>query len=180
MLDPGTPELPHRPPCGRAPRLVSRSARHGPGDTSLASALAGATGAVLAAVPGADYAGITRVPRDAGHLRAGKHQFTRALDDLQALLNQGPCVAAQRAQRDIIVPDLSAVTQWPHFVTKALELGVRSILCLHLSAARATVGTLTLYSTDRAAFTGDDVTISRIFANQAAIALHASTRGGAD
>ena len=134
--------------------------------------LATITGAVVAALPGAAYAGLART-HERGHVaaQAPTHPIVRVLDDLQTALRQGPCVATMREQRVVRITDMSSEARWPDFAACAAQLGVASMLSLQLLVDNEVVGTLNLYSPDPDAFTGDDETLAGVFANQAAIAL---------
>jgi GAF domain-containing protein len=131
------------------------------------------TAAVVAALPGAAYAGLART-RKRGHVaaQAPTHPIVQVLDDLQTALRQGPCVARMREQRVVHIADMSTDARWPDFAACAAQLGVGSMLSLQLFVGNEVVGTLNLYSPNREAFTGDDETLANVFANQAAIALH--------
>lgn len=130
------------------------------------------TAAVVAALPGAAYAGLART-HERGHVaaQAPTHPIVRVLDDLQTALRQGPCVAPVREQRVVHISDMSTDARWPDFASCAAQLGVGSMLSLQLFVGDEVVGTLNLYSPDPYAFTGDDETLANVFANQAAIAL---------
>lgn len=135
--------------------------------------LANVTAAVLAAVPGAAYAGIIRPPgHDAIHGHAPTQAIAGILDRLHNELGDGPGATALREQRTVTVPDLGAATRWPDFTALAAELGVRSVLCVPLYVDDIAVGALTLYATAAQAFTADDETVVGVFATRAAYALH--------
>ena len=93
------------------------------------------------------------------------------LDLLQRETGTGPCIDSSRDQVTIRVDDLATETRWPGYAERALALGVASMLCVPLSVDEQQLGSVSLYATDRAAFTLADEYVARLFASQAALAL---------
>jgi GAF domain-containing protein len=93
------------------------------------------------------------------------------LDLLQQETGVGPCIDASRAQVTIRVNDIVTETRWPEYTERASALGVASMLCVPLSVDEHQLGSVSLYATDRAAFTLADEYVARLFASQAALAL---------
>jgi GAF domain-containing protein len=95
-------------------------------------------------------------------------------DQLQYVLNEGPCLYAINAINDttpVLVRNVATDERWPEFGPRAAELGVGSMLALPLAAARGTLGALNLYAREVDAFDGEDELIGRAYATHAAIAL---------
>jgi GAF domain-containing protein len=93
------------------------------------------------------------------------------LDVLQQETGTGPCIDASRDQVTIRVDDIATETRWPKYTERALALGVASMLCVPLSVDEQQLGSVSLYASDRAAFTLADEYVARLFASQAALAL---------
>ena len=93
------------------------------------------------------------------------------LDRLQQETGTGPCIDSSYDQVTIRVDDIATETRWPGYAGQALALGVASMLCVPLSGAEHQLGSVSLYATDRAAFTLADEYVARLFASQAALAL---------
>jgi GAF domain-containing protein len=93
------------------------------------------------------------------------------LDVLQQQTGTGPCIDSSRDQVTIRVDNMATETRWPRYAERALALGVASMLCVPLSVAEQQLGSVSLYASDRAAFTLADEYVARLFASQAALAL---------
>ena len=134
--------------------------------------------AAVAAVPGADDAGISLVvARSRVESRAPTGDRPAALDTLQDRLGQGPCLHALWDQGVVSIADMAAETRWPRFAAAALEHGVGSMLSLRLYVTTDTkLGALNLYAATPGAFDEESEAVARIFAVHAAIALAAAER----
>lgn len=127
-------------------------------------------------VPGCRWAGVT--------VRAGRRLETPAatdplvvrVDELQYELREGPCVDAVWADDTYLIDDMAQETRWPRWCPGALELGVRSVLSVRLSAHDQLVGGLNLYAPETHAFDDDDVQIAHSYADNAASVLTVSNR----
>jgi GAF domain-containing protein len=100
------------------------------------------------------------------------------LDVLQQKTGVGPCIDAARGQVTIRVDEMATETRWPAYVEQALTLGVASMLCVPLYADDQHHGSVSLYATDRAAFSLADEYVARLFATQAELALAEARRAG--
>ncbi|HEX5252420.1 MAG TPA: ANTAR domain-containing protein [Mycobacterium sp.] len=134
------------------------------------------TAAVVAAVPNAACASISRVVSgDRMVAHASTQAIAHELEQLQAGLQHGPSIEALRRLRTVNVPDMASDGRWPDFASAALQLGVGSMLAMRLFAAEKTLGVLNLYSTVPHGFSAQDQTIADVFAAHAATALHAAS-----
>jgi GAF domain-containing protein len=100
------------------------------------------------------------------------------LDVLQQETGIGPCIDSARDQVTIRVDEMATETRWPEYVERALALGVASMLCVPLYVDDQQLGSVSLYATDRAAFSLADEYVARLFATQAALALAEARRAG--
>ena len=98
----------------------------------------------------------------------------RALEDLQFTLGAGPGPTAFDTGLTCFVPDLETdgvSGDWLAFRSAALDLGVRAIFAFPLRLGAASLGVLTLSSTDNAALDGSHLTRAMRLSNAAAAAL---------
>ena len=93
------------------------------------------------------------------------------LDVLQQRTGAGPCIDASREQRTVDVPDMGAEARWSPFATRAVELGVFSMLCVPLWVDDQRLGSLSLYAPLPHAFGGVTSRIAELYATHAALAL---------
>ena len=100
-----------------------------------------------------------------------------ALDLMQVELEEGPSIDAIVEHEVFTTGDLLSEARWPRFSTLAHEeSAVRSVVALRLFRNEETMGALTLYSTDKDAFSDADVASSLVFAAHAAMALSSAQR----
>jgi GAF domain-containing protein len=73
---------------------------------------------------------------------------SRALDEAQFSLGEGPSLDVFAKREAISEPDLEhpQVARWPVFAATALELGTRGVFALPLNAGQRCIGVLTLYN----------------------------------
>ncbi len=161
------------PQLAQAMSQLTRRLRDEPNTASILDVI---TTAAVAAVPAADYAGITQANGHCVDALAPTHQIVDILDEMQAKLRQGPYLIALREQHTVSIPDMGVETRWLPFTARALELGMGSMLSLYLFTCDDTAATLNLYSRDRAAFTEDDVILAGVFATHAGIAVHSAIK----
>lgn len=124
------------------------------------------------AVPGCDFAGVS-------WLAAGKRIETLAATDdvimacdaAQYELNEGPGVESTWDADTYLVHDMAAEKRWPRFAAAAADLGVGSLLAVHLPAPRRVVGALNLYAAQAGSFDDDSRELAIVYAAHASIAL---------
>ncbi len=121
-----------------------------------------------------DHAAVSLVHR---HRRvntaAATDDIARRSDQLQYEAGEGPCLQAIRDHESVTSSDLLDELRWPRWSRRAAEeLGVRSMLCLHLFVSHDTLGALNLYSDRPNAFTADDRTTGLALAANVAMALN--------
>jgi GAF domain-containing protein len=119
----------------------------------------------------AKYAGVNLYDHGNFEPQAVAGEPPLVLDMLQQETGTGPCIDSSRDQVTIRVDDMATETRWPRYTERALALGVASMLCVPLSVKEQQLGSVSLYATDRAAFTLADEYVARLFASQAALAL---------
>jgi GAF domain-containing protein len=78
--------------------------------------------------------------------------LAQEIDELQYLLDDGPCLQAMRSGGQVSIDDTDGRAQWPRFEAAAQARGIRSCLALPLVADGKRVGALNLYARGVAAF----------------------------
>ena len=126
--------------------------------------------------PGA-HVGICAVTDDNGYATlAGTDPLVFMLDELQYDLDEGPGLTAMREGHTVIVDDAESEHRWPRFMSRAVDLGLRSHLGMPISVEGRTVGGLNLYSTAHTSVDAGRLASARLFTAQAAIALGQARR----
>ena len=121
-------------------------------------------------------AGLILVERGVLVPQATTGQAPHLLDLRQQELGDGPCMEAATTQRLVSVPDTVAFAQWPDFCRSAVDLGVRSMLCVPLWVDDRGLGSLSLYADEPNAFGPRDQDITNTLATLAAVALAEAQR----
>jgi GAF domain-containing protein len=103
-------------------------------------------------------------------------EIASQVDDVQYLLDEGPCPEAVRKQRVVRVDDTAGRTAWPGFALQAAAYGIRSCLCLPLTSSDKVIGALNLYSSVPYAFGADETRRAERFAEHASPALAVASR----
>ena len=121
-----------------------------------------------------DHAAVSLVHR---HRRintpAATDDIARRGDQLQYDAGEGPCLQAIRDREAVMSSDLLDEVRWPRWSRRAVEeLGVRSMLCLHLFVSHDTLGALNLYSDRPDAFSVGDRATGMALAAHVAMALN--------
>jgi GAF domain-containing protein len=93
------------------------------------------------------------------------------LDLFQQQSGEGPCIEAARQQTVIQIDDTRSDPRWPGFMAAARDHDVLSQLCTPLWVDERSLGTLSLYAGQPAAFTDVDERVTTMFATLAALAL---------
>lgn len=140
--------------------------------TTLQETLDAIVLATRSSVPGFEHVGISLTHRDGTiETKARAGDLVPVLDALQYELREGPCYESITTQRDVLVDDIRHDQRWPRYAPRAVELGLRSQLGLHLYDDGRTIGGLNLYSTSSDEVDPDAVLAARLFATHASIAL---------
>ncbi len=136
--------------------------------------------AAVQTVPGADAGGVTLAERGQITSRGPTGEAVRKLDELQAELEEGPCITAAAEPAEdgvIVVEDLAeepGSARWPRFAPRAVDLGYRSLMSTQLSVDGTAA--LNLYSDKPDAFDEPARRVAGLFGLQAAILLHGADR----
>src|SRR3712207_994248 len=147
-------------------------ARHLQDQDSVEDTLQGIVDAAVDTVPGARYAGVSVVQaRTSMRTIAGSDELVGRVDQAQIDFNQGPCMDVLYEKHTVSLPDMAREQRWPRFATRAVELGVGSMMSFQLYVTGDDLGALNLYSRDAHAFTDDSEQVGLLFAAHAAVAM---------
>lgn len=121
---------------------------------------------------GVSGVGVTVGAAGDGELVWRSDEVARALDELQFMVGEGPCVDAA-AGSPVFEADLarSAHARWPGFAAAALELGVRAVFALPLQIGPVRLGVFELHRDRPGALVGDVLDGALAFAQATTAAL---------
>jgi hypothetical protein len=122
-------------------------------------------------IPGADFVSITVHRRDQSMSTVtATDSLAEQADSLQYELREGPCYAAVTDDRFVLVNDLAAAVEFPHYAPKAVALGLGAQAGIHLYHNGERAG-LNLYAYRAGAFDRSTVQVADLFADQGAALL---------
>jgi GAF domain-containing protein len=141
------------------------------GDGTLHETLQRVTDLSVAAVSGADLAGITMIVEGRQRTAVFTDELAPEIDQAQYDTGEGPCVEAFATGEIRQIESTLDDGRWPEFRRSAADHGVRSTLSFPMMANKEPVGAMNLYSRNERAFTDQDLETGTLFASQAAIVL---------
>jgi GAF domain-containing protein len=124
----------------------------------------------------ARYACLTIFSRGELIPRASTGELPLLLDRLQQRLGDGPCISAAKHQSVSRIEDTRQDQRWPEFSAEAARLQVRSMLCVPLWVDERSLGALSLYADQAAAFSDLHERVTSLLATFAALALAEAQR----
>jgi GAF domain-containing protein len=92
-------------------------------------------------------------------------------DELQYTLDEGPCLRAAEQGGAYLIVDTRTDPRWPRWGPAVAELGLGSVLSIHLFTDRRVLGALNLYYESKDDFSDDEVEVARVVAAHASVAL---------
>lgn len=95
-----------------------------------------------------DAAGITLTTRgEHVGVLGGSDATFRQVEELQVLLDEGPCLTGAALGHVVIEPDLAGAgaLRWPEYARRATRLGVRAVFAFPLAVRDIRLGTISLY-----------------------------------
>lgn len=140
-------------------------------DATLPQVLTRIAELAVAAIPGADGAGLTLIQDGRADTAAASTAFVHEIDTIQYGLREGPCIDAAAEGRTVLSGSLGSEPAWPRFGPQAARLGVHSSLSLPLRVGGAGVGSLNVYAHTTAAFDQHAVALGELFAVPAAVSV---------
>lgn len=136
------------------------------------------TSAAVELIPGVDTAGILLIGKGGTfESHATTTDLPHELDELQHLLQEGPCMSA--ALDDVVVrtDDFREESRWPAYSAAVAKLGVLSGLSFRLYTSQRTAGALNLFGFEPTEWSMDSVTTGAVLAAHAAAAVMAHRQG---
>ena len=124
------------------------------------------------AIPGAEGAGLTMLEDDRPQTVVASAEFVHAVDDVQYVLGEGPCLLAVETGHTQTSGSLGGEPRWPRFGPRVGRMGVHSVLSLPLLLPDRVVGALNVYAHAKNAFGADALRIGELFARPAAVSVH--------
>ena len=119
-----------------------------------------------------DYASVTVVNADGTvETVASSDQIVDRADALQYELDEGPCLTAAEQDGLWAVAETGTDPRWPNWGPRAAELGLHSILSVHLFTDRTMLGALNLYAKKSHQYSDDDIESAQIVAAHASVGL---------
>lgn len=141
------------------------------GQMSLSDLLVHVAEYAVAAIPGADGAGVTLLQRGRPDTIVASAEFVRQVDAVQYGIGEGPCITAAATGVTVHSGALGADAAWPRFGARVRRLGVHSALSLPLVTAQGVLGAMNVYAHAEDAFDDRAVHVGELFAVPAAIAV---------
>jgi GAF domain-containing protein len=119
-----------------------------------------------------DYASVTVVHADGTvETVASSDPMVDRADALQYELREGPCLTAAEHEGLWAVAETGTDPRWPRWGPRAAELGLHSILSVHLFTDRTMLGALNLYAERSHQYSDDDIQTAQIVAAHASVGL---------
>jgi hypothetical protein len=136
------------------------------------------TKAAVELIPGVHTAGILLITKGGKfESHAGTTELPHELDELQHLLQEGPCMDAALHDVMLRTEDFRTETRWPAYSAAVAKLGVLSGMSFRLYTNERTAGALNLFGFQPTNWTVDQQTIGSVLAAHAASAIIANRQG---
>ena len=137
-------------------------------DTNLRDALTRIAVLGHEAVPACTAASITLIERGRAVTMGSSNDIAVDLDDAQYRRDAGPCLAAAREQRTIVLHDAKDAAAWPEFRAASARAGIASSISVPMTLGTdALEGGVNIYGAGGDAFAPADVILTSTFASQA-------------
>jgi hypothetical protein len=117
----------------------------------------------VAAIPGADGAGLTLLEADRVDTMVASADFVREVDAIQYGIGEGPCITAAASGRTVHSGSLGSDMLWPRFGPRVVRLGVHSVLSLPLVVGTDVLGAMNVYAHAKDAFDERSVQLGELF-----------------
>nr|WP_308259332.1 GAF and ANTAR domain-containing protein [Pseudonocardia sp. H11422] len=105
--------------------------------------------------------------RGALQVASSSTEQVHLLELLQLQADEGPCPDCFRTSRQVAVPDLREVTDWPRFGAHTQAAGFRSVYALPLRLRAETIGALNLFGGRPGPLSADELRIAQALADVA-------------
>jgi GAF domain-containing protein len=117
-------------------------------------------------------ASVTLVRADGGvETTASSDALVESADDLQYAYDEGPCLRAAEQGGAYLIVNTATDPRWPVWGPAVAQLGLNSVLSIHLFTDHRVLGALNLYYESKADFSDDEVEVAKVVAAHASVAL---------
>lgn len=143
----------------------------GHGQQGLADMLTDVAQFAVAAIPGADGAGLTLQENGRSDTIVATAEFVHEVDAIQYHLGEGPCISAAATGSTMRSGDLGRDRAWPRFGVRAARVGVHSVLSLPLMVGEQVLGAMNVYAYAVDAFDERAARLGELYALPAATSV---------
>ncbi len=144
-------------------------------EPELPAALARITRIAVEVVEPCEGASLTMRRAGLPDTPAASDDWARALDEMQYVEQEGPCLDCMRTGHLIRVRDLATDVRFGYYGPRAAATGARTVISLPLTADGTTVGALNLYSRTPDAYGPEHVALGELIVAHASLAVQAAT-----
>lgn len=117
-------------------------------------------------------ASVTLVRADGGaETTATSDALVEQADDLQYAFDEGPCLRAAEEGGAYLILNTRTDARWPRWGPAVADLGLHSVLSIHLFTDHRVLGALNLYYESRDDYSDDEVEVAKVVAAHASVAL---------
>ena len=111
-------------------------------------------------------AGVTLISESSSpHYVAASDGAALRFEELQTVLDEGPCIIAYRTGEAVAVADLRKEDRFPHFIPQALEAGLAAVFTFPLRHGDSQLGALDLYRDTPGPLDGDAMVVAQTLAD---------------
>ncbi len=143
----------------------------GHGQRGLADMLTYVAQFAVAAIPGADGAGLALLENGRSDTIVATAPFVNQVDAIQYGLGEGPCISAAATGTTVRSGDIGRDRAWPRFGVRVARLGVHSVLSLPLIVGEQVLGAMNIYAHPVDAFDERAQELGQQYAVPAAISV---------
>jgi diguanylate cyclase (GGDEF)-like protein len=117
-------------------------------------------------------AGVTLISETTNpHYVAASDEAAFRFEELQTVLDEGPCIAAYQTGRAVAIADLSKEKRFPVFIIQAREAGLAAVFTFPLHHGDSQLGALDLYRDTPGGLDEDAMTVAQTLADVASAYL---------
>jgi diguanylate cyclase (GGDEF)-like protein len=111
-------------------------------------------------------AGVTLISESTSpHYVAASDGAALRFEELQTVLDEGPCIVAYRTGQAVAIADLSKEERFPNFIPQALEAGLAAVFTFPLRHGDSQLGALDLYRDTPGSLNDDAMVIAQTLAD---------------
>jgi GAF domain-containing protein len=134
--------------------------------------------AAVELIAGVDTAGILLITKGGKfESHGGTTELPHELDELQHMLQEGPCMDAALHDVFVGIGDFREETRWPAYSAAVVKLGVLSGMSFRLYTNERTTGALNLFGYEPTTWSADAQTTGMVLAAHAAAAIMSTRQG---